>query len=148
MKKQLLIPVAAVLCSFVSAAEIAGTPRDSNNGNTGGYDGTRVEAQLLVNVKDDVNAVHFVRDNNDPRVITKTYILKNVDPYEFRDYLRQMVQSKRVGNTNIQQQYLEIDPLLMGFGLERDTIHSPNESYLLKQLFAGMEAIALFYRYY
>ena len=33
----------------------------------------------------------------------------------------------------------------MGFGLERDTIHSPNESYLLRQLFAGMESIALFY---
>ena len=46
------------------------------------------------------------------------------------------------------QQILNADPLLMGFGLERDTIHSPNESYLLKQLFAGMEAIALFYRYY
>ncbi len=46
------------------------------------------------------------------------------------------------------QQILGIDPLLMGFGLERDTIHSPNESYLLRQLFAGMESIALFYRYY
>lgn len=46
------------------------------------------------------------------------------------------------------QRILGIDPLLMGFGLERDTIHSPNESYLVSQLFAGMESIVLFYKYY
>ena len=46
------------------------------------------------------------------------------------------------------QQILGADPLLMGFGLERDFIHSPNESYLLSQLFKGMESIALFYKYY
>ncbi len=46
------------------------------------------------------------------------------------------------------QQILGVDPLLMGFGLERDTIHSPNESYLLRQLFAGMESIALFCQYW
>ena len=46
------------------------------------------------------------------------------------------------------QKVLGLDPLLMGFGLERDTLHSPNESYLLRQFFGGMESIALFYRYY
>ena len=46
------------------------------------------------------------------------------------------------------QQILGADPLLMGFGLERDFIHSPNESFLLDQLFKGMESIALFYEYY
>ncbi|MGI5847498.1 MAG: dipeptidase [Candidatus Cryptobacteroides sp.] len=46
------------------------------------------------------------------------------------------------------QKILGIDPLLMGFGLERDTIHSPNESFLLSQFFAGMESIAKFYEYF
>jgi acetylornithine deacetylase/succinyl-diaminopimelate desuccinylase-like protein len=32
--------------------------------------------------------------------------------------------------------------------LERDTIHSTNESYLLSQFRKGMESIALFYKYY
>lgn len=46
------------------------------------------------------------------------------------------------------QKILGIDPLLIGFGLERDTIHSPNESFLLSQFFRGMESIAKFYEYW
>ncbi len=46
------------------------------------------------------------------------------------------------------QTILKSNPLLMGFGLERDVIHSPNESYLLSQFYKGIESIALFYKYY
>ena len=103
MKKYFLLFMLAALPLF--GAEVPGVPRDSNTNITGGYDSTRVHAQLVLSVKEDTQAVHFVRDNNDPRVVTKTYILKNVDPYTFREYLRQMVQSKRVGNTSMLQQY-------------------------------------------
>ncbi|MBR2364690.1 MAG: hypothetical protein IKA79_05775, partial [Lentisphaeria bacterium] len=84
---------------------VAGVPRDSNFNNTSGYGNTRIEAQLVVGVKENTQVLHFIRDNNDPRVVSKTYHIKNVDAYEFRDYLRQMVQAKRVGNTSLQQQY-------------------------------------------
>ncbi len=103
--KSMLFTAFFLTAFFCRAAAIPGVPRDSNFNNTGGYDSTRVEAQLLVSVKDDTEVVHFIRDNADPRVITKTYLLENVDAYEFRDYLRQMVQSKRVGNTSLQQEY-------------------------------------------
>lgn len=105
MKKTLfyLLNIACIISA--QAVVVPGIPRDSNNGNTGGYDGTRVEAQLMLEVDKNTEVVHFIRDNNDPRVVTKTYLLKNLDAYEFRDYLRQMVQSKRVGNTNQIQSY-------------------------------------------
>lgn len=105
MKKFLFFLLSAFTAALCTAAAIPGVPRDSNFNNTGGYDSTRVEAQLLVSVKEDTDEVHFIRDNADPRVITRTYVLKHVDAYEFRDFLRQMVQTKRVGNTALQQQY-------------------------------------------
>lgn len=46
------------------------------------------------------------------------------------------------------QNILGVNPLLMGFGLERDTIHSPNESYLLSQFEKGIESLAKFYEYW
>ena len=106
MKRFLPIFVFMLISGLTAAAaDNPGIPRDSNFGNTGWYDPTRIEARLVVPVNDATKTVHFVRDNNDPRVVTKTYVLKNVDAYEFRDYLRQMVQSKRVGNATIQQAY-------------------------------------------
>jgi acetylornithine deacetylase/succinyl-diaminopimelate desuccinylase-like protein len=41
---------------------------------------------------------------------------------------------------------LETDPILMGFGLDEDAIHSPNESYGLFNFFKGIETIVAFYQ--
>lgn len=38
--------------------------------------------------------------------------------------------------------------ILMGFGLESDAIHSPNENFPLEQFFNGIETIVYFYHYY
>ena len=38
--------------------------------------------------------------------------------------------------------------ILMGFGLEEDAIHSPNESYRLFNFFKGIETIPYFYKYF
>jgi acetylornithine deacetylase/succinyl-diaminopimelate desuccinylase-like protein len=38
--------------------------------------------------------------------------------------------------------------ILMGFGLESDAIHSPNENFPLDQFFKGIETIVYFYRYF
>ncbi len=68
------------------------------------YADTKIDARLNVTVDKDTQVVHFVRDNVDPDVVTKTYILKHADPYELRGYLREMVQSRKVdvSDTGIQ----------------------------------------------
>jgi len=43
---------------------------------------------------------------------------------------------------------LGIKSVLMGFGLQSDAIHSPNENYPLEQFFNGIRTIPLFYRYF
>ena len=107
-KSTLLFPLFLFAFLTLSAQEPAPyVPRDSNIQNTPSFGPSKVEARLLVHVKDGTDKVHFIRDNNDPRVVTKAYLIKNADPYDLRDYLRQMVQSKRVGNTSMQQIYPE-----------------------------------------
>lgn len=46
------------------------------------------------------------------------------------------------------EEILGIKSILMGFGLESDAIHSPNENYPLEQFFNGINTIPLFYKYF
>ncbi|NOX48251.1 MAG: dipeptidase [Chlorobi bacterium] len=46
------------------------------------------------------------------------------------------------------EEVLGIKSILMGFGLESDAIHSPNENYPLEQFFNGIKTIPAFYKYF
>ena len=75
---------------------IPGVPRSNNHGTTGGYAPSNVQAQLKINVSDGTKEVKVIRDNNDPFVITKPYMLKHADPYAVRSYLEAAVGAKSV----------------------------------------------------
>jgi acetylornithine deacetylase/succinyl-diaminopimelate desuccinylase-like protein len=43
---------------------------------------------------------------------------------------------------------LQVDSILMGFGLDSDALHSPNESYGIFNYFKGIETIPFFFHYF
>ena len=46
------------------------------------------------------------------------------------------------------EEVLNVKTILMGFGLETDAIHSPNENFPLFNFYKGIETIPLFYKYF
>lgn len=50
--------------------------------------------------------------------------------------------------TSLFQQELGLDPILLGFGLDTDAIHSPNEHFGIKNYFKGIETIVSFFKHF
>ena len=46
------------------------------------------------------------------------------------------------------ERVLGIKSVMMGFGLDEDALHSPNESYGLFNYYKGIETIPYFFKYY
>ena len=46
------------------------------------------------------------------------------------------------------EQVLGIKTVLMGFGLDSDAIHSPNEHFAVENYLKGIETIPYFYKYF
>jgi len=80
------------------AAANVGAQQAGNVNATAPYAKTNVQTQIRLNVDKDIDAVRFIRDNSDPRVVTKAYILKTADPFEVRPALQSIVQSLEISN--------------------------------------------------
>ncbi|MBO5763006.1 MAG: hypothetical protein J6R85_03955 [Lentisphaeria bacterium] len=76
----------------------AGKIRPLDGAPAGAYGATHVEAQLNVDIKEGTKAVHFIRDNNDPYIVTKAYLVQNADPFILRGVLKTIVSASIAGS--------------------------------------------------
>ena len=81
---------------------IPGGTNAANNNPTAGYGSSTVQTQIRVDLKDTDEAVHFVRGNTDPFVITKLYELKHANPYAIRGYLLSVVKGVQINESPVQ----------------------------------------------
>ena len=63
---------------------------------TQAYGETNVQAELKIEVDKNTEKVHFIRDNSDPFVLTKAYVLKHAQAYELRPYIKSLATSNKV----------------------------------------------------
>ncbi len=81
---------------------IPGGTNAGNNNPTAGYGSSTVQTQIRVDVKDGEEAIHFIRGNSDPFVVTKLYELKNANPYSIRGYLLNVVKGVQINESPVQ----------------------------------------------
>ena len=75
---------------------IPGSQQVYNNNPTDGYGSSTVQTQIRVDLKDGEDAVHFIRGNTDPFVVTKLYELKHTNPYTIRGYILGVVNATQI----------------------------------------------------
>ncbi len=98
LRKSLICMCLAILLSLL-ANEIKAQARETRAENvrpTEPFDKTQIEPQLIINYDDQTKEVHFIRDNNDPYVVTKVYFLKHAEPYEIKRFMDKVAISNRI----------------------------------------------------
>lgn len=93
----LILSLACVIIPLLWQAECSAQgPRAENVKPTQPYEKTQVQPQLRINYDAGTELINFIRDNNDPYVVTKIYFLKNAEPYEIKRFLDKMAMSNRI----------------------------------------------------
>ncbi len=99
-------------------------------------------------VKVNVKAHH----GGDPAVVSDTSIgYKAAEAAMEETFGKRPIPTREGGSIPIValfQRELGSDPILFGFGLDTDALHSPNEHYGVENYFKGIETIASFFRHF
>ena len=96
MKTYNFIFAALTTVYFTESFAQAATVPAANVSPTQAYGETKVQAELKIAVDKNIEKVHFIRDNSDPYVITKAYVLKHASAFELRPYIRSLATSNKV----------------------------------------------------
>ena len=90
------------------------------------------------------------KTNEDPQFL-RTRMRQSIVPVLETSFGKKPIPVRSGGSIPIISTFekvLGIKSILLGFGLDADAIHSPNESYPLFNFYKGIETIPLFYKYY
>ena len=79
--------------------------KSNNNNATQPFGQTAIQPQIRLNLENDTDKIHFVRNNTDPYVVTKVYEIKYADIYELRPLIISAVRSKKITQDNT---YVEV----------------------------------------
>ena len=74
--------------------------KSNNNNATQPYGQTAIQPQIRLNLENDTDKIHFIRNNTDPYVVTKVYEVKYADIYELRPFVISAVRSKKLTQDN------------------------------------------------
>ena len=99
---------------------------------------------VKVNVKEHHGGMPYISPTDDKGYIAASLAIKKtfgIDPIPLRT-------GGSIPIVALFEKQLNIKSILLGFGLDSDAIHSPNEHFGLFNFFKGLETIPWFFKYY
>jgi hypothetical protein len=92
-KKSIFLVLLLLSCSAITILADPPTPAPAPNGSA-------ILTRMNIEVDKSIDTLHLISTDNDPDILTKTYVLKHADPYELRPYLRSAAGSERINGMN------------------------------------------------
>ena len=93
--------VIPAIAGIMAATALNLSAQQSDNVNaTQPFGQTAIQPQIRLNLENDTDKVHFIRNNTDPFVVTKVYQVKNCDVYELRPFVTSAVRAKKITQDN------------------------------------------------